>query len=221
VKTSVRDLPVIAAKKQDGATTVASTMTIAAWAGVDIFVTGGIGGVHREASETFDISADLPTLGRVRVGVVCAGAKSILDVPATLEYLETQSVPVLGYKTDVFPGFYIRNTGLPVLARVDTPEEAAAVLQAKKDMDLPGSVLYTVPIPAEFEVPEAVHEKALELILREAKEQGIRGKDVTPFILARFREETGGEALAANLALVKNNAQVGADIAVALKRLQK
>jgi pseudouridine-5'-phosphate glycosidase len=108
-----------------------------------------------------------------------------------------------------------------VLARVDTPEEAAAVLQAKKDMDLPGSVLYTVPIPAEFEVPEAVHEKALELILREAKEQGIRGKDVTPFILARFREETGGEALAANLALVKNNAQVGADIAVALKRLQK
>jgi pseudouridine-5'-phosphate glycosidase len=214
-KTSRRDLPVVVAQGGDGATTVAATSTIAHWAGIDLFATGGIGGVHRNAP--FDISNDLPTLGSVPVVVVCAGAKSILDLRATLEWLETAGVPVIGYGTESFPAFYTRSSGLPVDVRVDTPEEAAAIIAASRELGMPGGMLLVVPVPAGKEMPARELEAAIDAALAAAAEEGIEGSAVTPFLLSRVAEATAGASLSANVALLENNAAVAARIAVALK----
>ena len=213
-KTSRRDLPIVVAQRRDGATTVAATATIAAWAGIDLFATGGIGGVHRGAP--FDVSNDLPTLASVQMAVVCAGAKSILDLPATLEWLETAGVPVVGYNTDQFPAFYARTSGLPVDVRVDTPEEAAAIILAGRRMSLPGSTLIAVPVPAADEMPADQLETALVDALAQAERQGIEGSETTPFLLGWIADNTGGASLRANVALLENNAAVAAQIAVAV-----
>lgn len=212
-KVSRRDLPVIIAKKAWGATTVATTMIIAAHAGIKVFVTGGIGGVHREAQQTFDISADLDEFARTNVCVVCAGAKAILDLPLTLEYLETKGVPVLGYQTKELPAFYTRTSGLSVDYQVDSPEEIAAIMKAKWDMKLDGGLVIANPIPEEFSMDPAVINKAIDEALEEAKKQNIKGKDTTPFLLAKVKEITGGESLDSNIQLVFNNAKLGARIA--------
>ena len=214
-KASRRDLPIVVAQGGDGATTVAATATIAAWAGIQVFATGGIGGVHRDAP--FDVSNDLPTLASVPVAVVCAGAKSILDLPATLEWLETAGVPVIGYGSDEFPAFYARRSGLPVDVRVDTPQAAAAIIQASRRLGLGSGLLIAVPIPAAAELPAERLNAALALALRQAQEQGIEGSASTPFLLGRIAEETGGASVGANVALLENNAAVAAQIAVALK----
>lgn len=219
-KASIRDLPFMLARRTPGATTVASTATIAAWAGIEVFVTGGIGGVHRGASASFDISADLTVLGRTPVAVVCSGAKSVLDIPATLEHLETLGVTVLGYGTDRFPGFYIRETPHPVDGRVDTPDEAARVIRARLDLGLPGGVLVANPAPADAALDQELHDRVLAESLEAMEREGVRGKDVTPFLLSRFKEATGGASLAANLSLIKSNAAVGAAIAIALAGLR-
>jgi len=216
IKTSVRDLPVLYARGGTGATTVAATATIAAQAGIRVFVTGGIGGVHRGWGETLDISADLDVLGRVSLAVVCSGAKAVLDVAATLEYLETKGVTVVGLGTDRFPGFYLRATPFPVDVVAADPAEAAAIVSARLASGLPGAVLVGVPIPAADELPAAVVETALAAALGEAAARGITGKDVTPFLLEAMRQATGGRSLGANIALVLNNAAVGAAIAVEL-----
>jgi pseudouridine-5'-phosphate glycosidase len=216
-KTSRRDLPVVVARRMDGATTVAATATIAAWAGIEVFATGGIGGVHR--SPPFDISNDLPTLASVPVAVVCAGAKAILDLRATLEWLETAGVPVIGYGTDEFPAFYSRESGLPVDVRVDTPQEAAAIIRAGREIDLPGGTLITVPVPAGQEMPAGELEAAIASALVEAEAQGIERNATTPFLLNWVARQTGGASLQANVALLENNAAVAAQIAVALKDL--
>ncbi|MBR3840850.1 MAG: pseudouridine-5'-phosphate glycosidase [Erysipelotrichales bacterium] len=212
-KVSRRDLPVIIAKKEWGATTVATTMIIAAHAGVKVFVTGGIGGVHREAQQTFDISADLDEFAKTNVCVICAGAKAILDLPLTLEYLETKGVPVLGYQTKELPAFYTRESGLDLDYQVDTPEEIAAIMKAKWDMKLDGGLVIANPIPVESSMDKDVINKAIEEALVEAKKQGIKGKDTTPFLLAKVKEITGGESLDSNIQLVFNNAKLGARIA--------
>lgn len=212
-KVSRRDLPVIIAKKAWGATTVATTMIIAAHAGIKVFVTGGIGGVHREAQQTFDISADLDEFARTNVCVVCAGAKAILDLPLTLEYLETKGVPVLGYQTKELPAFYTRTSGLSVDYQVDSPEEIAAIMKAKWDMKLDGGLVIANPIPEEYSMDPAVINKAIDEALEEAKKQNIKGKDTTPFLLAKVKEITGGESLDSNIQLVFNNAKLGARIA--------
>jgi pseudouridine-5'-phosphate glycosidase len=212
-KTSRRDLPVIVAQQGDGATTVAGTMTIAAWAGINLFATGGIGGVHRGAS--FDISNDLPTLASTRVAVVCAGAKSILDLPATLEWLETAGVPVVGFGTDQFPAFYTRASGLPVDVRVDSPEKAADIILAGRRLGLPASTLIAVPVPRADEMPADQMETALMEALAQAEGQGIEGSATTPFLLAWIADNTGGASMRANVALLENNAEVAAQIAVA------
>lgn len=214
-KASRRDLPALVALKQDGATTVASTMIIAALAGIRVFVTGGIGGVHRGAQETFDISADLTELANTSVTVVCAGAKSILDIGLTLEVLETQGVPVLGYETDAFPAFYTRTSGYGVDVRVDSPQDAAAVMQAKWDLGLKGGVLIANPIPEAYAMEESTITGAIEQALKEAETQGIRGKEMTPFLLARVKALTEGKSLDSNIQLVYNNARVGGQIAAA------
>jgi pseudouridine-5'-phosphate glycosidase len=214
-KVSRRDLPVVVARVGDGATTVAATVTIAAWAGIEVFATGGIGGVHREPP--FDISNDLPTLASVPVTVVCAGAKSILDLRATLEWLETAGVPVVGYGTDEFPAFYTRQSGLPVDTRVDTPQEAAAIIRASRQLGLPGGTLIAVPLPPADELPAEELESAIAAALAEAQAQGIDGSASTPFLLTWIAQETGGSSLRANVALLENNAAVAAEIAVALK----
>lgn len=219
-KASVRDLPLMLAQKTPGATTVASTATIAAWAGIQLFVTGGIGGVHRGASATFDISADLTVLGRTPIAVVCAGAKSVLDIPGTLEYLETLGVTVVGYGTDRFPGFYVRETPHPVDGRVDTPEEAARVIRARLDLGLPGGVLVANPVPTEVALGRDLHDRILAEALEALDQERIRGKDVTPFLLARFKDASGGASLRANLGLIRSNAAVGAAIASALAELR-
>lgn len=219
-KTSRRDLPALVAFKQDGATTVASTMIIASLAGIKVFVTGGIGGVHRGAQETFDISADLTELANTSVAVVCAGAKSILDIGLTLEVLETQGVPVIGYETDDFPAFYTRTSGYGVDVKVMGPQEAAAVMQAKWDMGLRGGVLIANPIPQAYAMPESVITGAIETALKEAEIEGIRGKEMTPFLLARVKALTEGKSLDSNIQLVYNNAKVGAQIAVAYAGLR-
>ncbi len=219
-KASRRDLPALVALKQDGATTVASTMIVAALAGIRVFVTGGIGGVHRGAQETFDISADLMELAQTPVAVVCAGAKSILDIGLTLEVLETHGVPVLGFETDHFPAFYTRTSGYGVDVRVDTPEEAAAIMQAKWDLQLGGGVLIANPIPEAEAMEEAVISGAIETALREAEAQGIRGKEITPFLLARVKALTEGRSLESNIQLVYNNARVGGRIAAAYAALK-
>ncbi|MCI5564480.1 MAG: pseudouridine-5'-phosphate glycosidase [Clostridiales bacterium] len=215
-KASRRDLPVLAAKGQDGATTVAATMIIAALAGIRVFATGGIGGVHRGAEVTMDISADLEELARTPVAVVCAGAKSILDLGLTLEYLETKGVPVLGYRTKELPAFYTPHSGFSVDYRADSPEELAAFIRAQRELDYPGGMLITNPIPDEYAMPADVINAAIDQALAEAKEQGVKGKATTPFLLARVCELTGGESLASNIQLVLNNVRLAAKIAAAL-----
>lgn len=219
-KASRRDLPSLAAKKMDGATTVASTMIIAAMAGIKIFATGGIGGVHRGAETTMDISADLEELGRTDVTVVCAGAKSILDIGLTLEYLETKGVPVLGYGTDELPAFYCRESGFGADYRVDTPEELAATIKAKHDMGVHGGILVGNPIPKQYEMPKAMADRAIDIAVKKAEENGIKGKQLTPFLLALVKEMTGGMSLDSNIQLVYNNARVAAKTAVALAVLE-
>ncbi len=214
-KASRRDLPVIIAEGAHAATTVAATMIAAAMAGIRVFATGGIGGVHRGAENTFDISADLQELSRTNVAVICAGAKAILDLQLTLEYLETLGVPVLGYGTDELPAFYSRSSGLKVDHRIDTPEQAAAILAAKWTCGLEGGVLIANPIPEEFSMQKEKIDNAIEVALAEARRMGISGKELTPFLLEKIKELTGGESLSANIELVKNNAAVAARIAVA------
>ena len=255
-KVSRRDLPIVVARKLDGATTVATTSWAAHRAGIRVFATGGIGGVHRTETGgrsqesgvrsqgqgqgtgagnqeedqqpvssnqlpatsflSTDISADLPELAQTPILVVCAGAKAILDLPATLEWLETHGVTVVGYGTDRFPAFYNRDSGLPVDVRADTPEEVAALFRAQRALGLPCGMLVTVPIPAEFEPPADQMEAAIAQALAEAEAQGIKGKAMTPFLLARVSALTGEASLRANLALLENNARVAAEIAVAL-----
>ena len=215
-KVSRRDLPIVVARKLDGATTVATTMWIASRFGIQVFATGGIGGVHRGAGD--DISADLQELAQTPVIVVCAGAKAILDLPATLEYLETHGVTVVGYGTDEFPAFYSRTSGLPVDVRCDTPQEVSDLWLAKQALGLPGGLLVAVPIPAEAEIPAAEIEPAIAQAVAEAAERGLRSAEVTPFLLSRIAELTGARSLEANLALLKNNAAVAAQIAVAVSR---
>ncbi len=212
-KASRRDLPVLVARGEDGATTVATTMIIAAMAGIKVFATGGIGGVHRGAEVTMDISADLEELARTPVLVVCAGAKSILDLGLTLEYLETKGVPVIGYGTEELPAFYTRKSGFGVDYRLDTPEEVAAAFRAKLEMDLGGGMLVTNPIPEQYSMDPDVINKAIDEAVAEANAQGIRGKQTTPFLLAKIKDITGGDSLASNIRLVYNNAALAAKVA--------
>ncbi|MCJ2377509.1 pseudouridine-5'-phosphate glycosidase [Vibrio sp. ZSDZ34] len=212
-KVSRRDIPFMVAGKKDGATTVAATMILAEMAGVKVFATGGIGGVHRGAQETFDISADLQELANTDVAVVCAGAKSILDLALTREYLETQGVPVIGYQTESLPAFYTRESEHSVDYRLDTAQDIAMALKAKWEMSLKGGVVVANPIPKEYAMPVEVITNAIDTALAEAEEQGIAGKESTPFLLARVCELTGGNSLDSNIQLVLNNARLGAAIA--------
>jgi pseudouridine-5'-phosphate glycosidase len=215
LKLSRRDIAYAVAARRDGATTVAATMALAAMARVEVFATGGIGGVHRGARESWDVSGDLTELARTPVLVVCAGAKSILDLPATLEYLETSGVPVLGLGTDQFPAFYSSSSGLPVSARVETPAEAAAVWRAHRALGGAGMIL-AVPPPPETALPAGEAEAAIERALRRMSDAGVRGQAVTPFLLSAMAEETHGESMVANIALLRQNARVAAQVAVAL-----
>ena len=217
-KASRRDLPALVARGVDGATTVATTMIIAHMAGIRIFATGGIGGVHRGAEFTMDISADLEELAQTPVMVVCAGAKSILDLGLTLEYLETKGVPVIGYGTEELPAFYTRMSGFGVDYRVDSPEELAAIFAAQRELGYRGGMLVANPIPEEYAMDKAVIDAAIERALDEAREQHIHGKETTPFLLARVVELTGGESLESNIKLVLNNARVAALTAAELSR---
>lgn len=214
-KVSVRDLPFAVAMKRDGATTVASTMRLAAMAGIHVFATGGIGGVHRGAEDSFDISADMTEFAESNVAVVTAGAKAILDLALTLETLETLGVPVVGYGTDEFPAFYSRRSGHTVPMRCDTPDELAALMKAKWEMGLRGGVVVANPIPQGSEIPADEIAPVISAAVKSADERGIIGKDLTPFLLAEIAGVTGGRSLTANIALAKNNAEVGAAIAVA------
>lgn len=214
-KVSRRDLPIVVARRRTGATTVAGTMVVAALAGIRVFATGGIGGVHRGAETSFDISADLQELARTAVAVVCAGAKSMLDLRLTLEYLETHGVPVIGYRTDRLPAFYSRDGGFGVDVRIDTPDEIARVMQAKWKLGLGGGLVVANPIPEAFELPRERMERATEQALDEARVQGVDGKALTPFLLARINALTGGESLHSNVELVLNNARLAAQVAVA------
>ncbi|MGA0111750.1 MAG: pseudouridine-5'-phosphate glycosidase [Chthoniobacterales bacterium] len=215
IKVSVRDLPFVAGRGLDGATTVAATMRIAAMAGIPVFATGGMGGVHRGAGETFDVSADLTEMTRSNVALVTAGAKAILDLPLTLERLETDGVPVVGYRTGEFPAFYSRSSGLKVPMRAETPGEVAAIMRSKWELGLEGAVVVANPIPEADEIPASAIEPVITAALAEAARLGIRGKDVTPFLLAEIVKATKGRSLQANIALVKNNAKVAAEIAAA------
>jgi len=215
-KASRRDLPALMTAGRTAGTTVAATMYLAHRAGIEIFATGGIGGVHRGAATTFDVSADLTELGTTRVAVVCAGAKSILDLPATLEVLETRGVPVIGYGTDEFPAFFTASSGLPVDHRVDTPEELAAVLRAHRDLALPGGVLVANPIPAADALDADDIAARIDQAIGDAEAAGVTRKELTPYLLARINDLTGGRSLVANIALVRNNAAVAARTAVAL-----
>lgn len=215
-KASRRDLPVLIARKADGATTVTTTMIIAAMAGIKVFATGGIGGVHRGAETTMDISADLEELAKTPVMVICAGAKSILDLQLTLEYLETKGVPVIGYGTDELPAFYTRHSGLKVDYRIDSPEELAAAFRAKLEMQLEGGMLVTNPIPEEFSLDADYINAAIDRAIDEANRKGIKGKQTTPFLLAAIKDITGGNSLAANIQLVLNNARLAARTAACL-----
>ncbi len=213
-KASRRDLAALCARGQDGATTVTTTMMIAHMAGIKVFATGGIGGVHRGAEKTMDISADLEELGQTPVMVVCAGAKSILDLGLTLEYLETKGVPVLGYGTDELPAFYTRTSGFRVDYRVDSPKELAAFFRAQQELGLKGGILVTNPIPREYAMPLETINAAIDKAIDECTERGIHGKATTPFLLARVAELTGGDSLASNIRLVYNNAALAAQTAV-------
>ncbi|MBI5277458.1 MAG: pseudouridine-5'-phosphate glycosidase [Burkholderiales bacterium] len=218
-KVSRRDLPAVLASGETGATTVAGTMICAALAGIEVFVTGGIGGVHRGAAETFDISADLQELARTSVVVVCAGAKSILDIGLTLEYLETHGVPVLSCGQDNFAAFHTRDSGFRADYRLDDPQQQARFVRTKWDLGLAGGVVLSTPVPEAAAMPRDEIDAITQQALADAKAQGVAGKAVTPFLLARIRDLTGGRSLAANIALVKHNAAVGARLAVALRRL--
>lgn len=215
-KVSRRDLPVILARKGLGATTVAATMFAASLANIQVFGTGGLGGVHRGATSTFDISADLTELAHTPVIVVCAGAKSILDLPLTLEYLETQGVPVIGYKTDELPAFYTSRSGIKLEAWVDSAAEIARIARIKWDLGLGGGIVVTVPPPPEADLPPQDIEKAISRALEAASKAGVKGKAVTPFLLNAVRLETEGKSLETNVALLKNNVSVAAQIALAL-----
>lgn len=216
VKCSARDLPIAAAQGLTGATTVAATAHVAARAGIRLFATGGLGGVHREARDTWDESADLVALARTPICVVCAGVKSILDVPATLERLETLGVAVAGYRTDRFPGFYLTDSGFPVPWRLDSPDAVADVLRAREGLGLAAPALVLAnPLPSTQQVDPDLHERVLTAALRDAEAEGVRGRDVTPFLLARFHADTGGESLRANVALVRANARLAGRIAAA------
>lgn len=217
-KVSRRDLPIVVAQKSDGSTTVATTMWIAWRAGIQVFATGGIGGVHR--GNDFDISADLQELAQTPVIVVCAGAKAILDLPATLEYLETFGVTVIGWQSNEFPAFYSRSSGLPVDVRCDSAEEVVAIWRAKQRLQLPGGLLVTAPVPAAHEIPAAEIEPLILQAVAEAEAKGLRSAQVTPYLLSRLVELSGERSLHANLALLKHNAEVAAQIAVALSKSQ-
>ena len=215
-KVSRRDLAAIVASGADGATTVTTTMIIAHMAGIKVFATGGIGGVHRGAETTMDIPADLEELANTPVMVVCAGAKSILDLGLTLEYLETKGVPVIGYGTDELPAFYTRSSGFGVDYRVDTPAQLAAMFKAQQELGMKGGMLVTNPIPEQYAMDKAVIDAAIEQAVAESKEQGIHGKETTPFLLARVVELTGGDSLESNIQLVLNNAIVASKTAAEL-----
>lgn len=216
-KCSRRDLPIAVGLGEDAATTVAGTMIVAHMAGISVFATGGIGGVHR--GQPFDVSADLIELGRTPVAVVCSGAKSILDLPLTLEVLETQGVPIIGLGTDTLPAFYTRSSGLPVDTCAETPQQVAQIIAAARRLQAEHGILITVPVPAEDELPESVAEQAIQQATEEAAQQNVHGKDVTPFVLRRVVELTGGQSQRANMALLINNARVAAQIATELSRL--
>lgn len=216
IKTSRRDIPFVVASGQLGATTVAATMILAAQAGIKIFATGGLGGVHRGAETSFDVSADLQELARTDVAVVCAGPKSILDIGLTREYLETFGVPVIGFGCDNLPAFYVQDSGYPVDYRLDSAQQVAEALKVKWSLPLPGGVIIGNPVPAEYAMPNALIDAAIEQALAELESQGIGGKDSTPFLLKRVVELTGGDSLETNIQLVLNNARVAAQIAVAM-----
>ena len=219
IKASRRDVSMLVSRGEDGATTVTTTMMIAHMAGIRVFATGGIGGVHRGAETTMDISADLEELASTPVMVICAGAKSILDLGLTLEYLETKGVPVLGYQTKELPAFYTRKSGFPVDYQVDTPKELAKALKVQADLGLRGGILVTNPIPEEYSMDPAVINKAIDEAIRQANEQGIHGKATTPFLLAKVKELTGGDSLDSNIQLVFNNARLAAQTAAELCKM--
>jgi pseudouridylate synthase len=218
-KVSIRDMAYVIAKRGTGATTVASTMRIAHMAGISVFATGGIGGAHRGAESDMDISNDLNEFKQSRVGVVTAGAKAILDLALTMEILETNGVPVVGYKTDEFPAFYSRQSGLKVPMRCDTPDDIARLINAQRTLGLPNGIVIANPIEPQHEIPASEIEPAIHKALAEAKASGIKGKQITPFLLGKIAEVTGGRSLAANIALVKNNARLAAEIAGALSQM--
>ena len=217
LKVSRRDLPLVIAQKMDGATTVAGTMIAANMAGIKLFVTGGIGGVHRGAGESFDISADLEELKMTDVTVVCAGAKAILDIPATMEYLETAGVPVIAYGVDEIPAFYSRKSGVAAVCRLDSPEEIGALVSMKDQLGLKGGVLVTCPIPEKDEIPADEINAVIDKAIEEAEENGIKGKESTPFLLSKVKDLTEGRSLEATINLVLNNAEIGAKIACNIK----
>lgn len=217
-KVSRRDLPEIIATKQIGATTVASTMICAELAEIDFFVTGGIGGVHRGAESTMDVSADLDELSKTNVAVICAGAKSILDLPKTMEYLETKGVPVIGYQTKELPAFFTRKSGVELNSSADTPEEIAKTWKVKRDLNLTGGLVVANPVPEEDELPKSYIDSIITEAVQEAEENGIHGKDSTPFLLSKIVEKSEGKSLVTNIKLVENNAVVGAKIAVAFNQ---
>jgi len=219
VKTSRRDIPYLVGLGLSGGTTVAATMIFSEYAGIRVFATGGMGGVHRGADKSFDISADLTELSITNVAVVCAGVKAILDIGLTLEQLETLGVPVIGYGTDDFPAFYTRSSGFKVPMRVDDPKDCAKIMKSKWDLKLNGGIIVANPIPEQYEAQRDHIDKAIELALFEADKNGITGKEVTPYLLDKVKEITAGESLAANMALVKNNALLAARIAVEYSKL--
>ena len=219
-KVSRRDLPVVMARKMWGDTTVSATMILASLANIEVFVTGGIGGVHKNAQQTFDISADLQELAKTNVTVICAGAKAILDLPLTLEYLETQGVPVLGYKSENLAAFYSTDSGLKLDYAMKDEKEIASVIKYKRDLKLNGGVLVSVPIPREKEIPNEVINKYIDEAINEANKLKVHGKDITPFLLKKIVEETKGESLRANIDLIYNNAKIGAIIAKEYSKLK-
>lgn len=214
-KVSRRDLASVVANKQNGATTVAATMICAAASGIKFFVTGGLGGVHRGYMDTMDVSADLDELAKTDVVVVCAGVKAILDLPRTMEYLETKGVPVIGYRTDELPGFYTRSTQIKLRLRTDSPEEIASIIRVKEDLGLDGGVLVVNPIPHEYEMQKGYIDQIITRSIEEANKLNVTGKDITPFLLQRIADETKGESLESNIQLVYKNAEVGSQIACA------
>ena len=217
-KASRRDIPALIARKEDGATTVAATMIIASLAGIDVFATGGIGGVHRGAEKSMDISADMDELSKTEVMVVCAGAKAILDLPLTMEYLETKGVNVIGYTTDELPAFYTRKSGLKVVWRCDTPKEIADIWKVQKDIYPGTGLLVTNPIPEEYSMDSDYINREIDIAIKEMNKLGIKGKETTPYLLDKIQKLTGGESLEANIKLVLNNAMLASKVAVELKK---